>query len=348
MKRSRFLVILSICLVFIGFFLWALISPKTDLEETVAQKIKAEKEKSDVLFKNVTFSEISDGIKYWELNAVSSTVNKSIGVANLKTVDGLFFNNGKTALKFIAPKAAWKINDKEIYLNEPLGYDTRFEKDIQKEIKKLGGIQKFLSYFYLPSEKASSKSKGYWFKAKNLDWKLATKTLNCIGSITLSKGDMTIKAKRLEADVSLEKVKLSDNPNAMLYIEKDKSEVNIKANTFLVDSKADKIYANDKVSIKSGSASIFSKNAVYDQKNKVINLTGGVNLSTKDITAWGDKAVYSTSDYTAELSGNAHAKRGGSELRGEKIIVLTKENRLIIIGRSKATIRELEIKSPDK
>ena len=62
---------------------------------------------------------------------------------------------------------------------------------------------------------------------------------------------------------------------------KNKSKININATSFLVDSQTDKIYANDDVSIKGPSTSIFSKNAVYNQVNKSISLFKDVNINTK-------------------------------------------------------------------
>ena len=342
MNRLKSIAILLLFALLTGFFIWAVFSPKNNIQQIIADKLKTEEEKSDVAFELVTFSETEGGIKYWKLNAVSSTVNKTTGIAHLKTVDGLFFKNGKPALKFIAPKALWNLKKKEIYLIEPIGYDIKFEKEIKGKIKELGGIQRLVSSFSLASEKPASKSKGYWFKAKNLDWKLSTKKLTCKGGIVLTKGDITIRSKNLEADAAFEKVNLTGSPHAVLCPERDKSEINIKADSFLVDSQIDKIHANDNVTIKRKSTILTSLNAIYDQKDKNINLLENVHLATRKVEAWSDEAMYSVSDYIAELSGNARAKRDKSELRGEKIIVLTEEGKIFVIGRTKVKIQESE------
>jgi len=343
MVKTRYFFFASVAAVILGFFFWAIYSPKNDIHEVIARKLESESTKSDVAFNIVTFSEVSDGIKYWQLNAASSTINKTTGIAYLSIVDGVFYRDGQPTLKFLAPKAVWQMNKKEISLIEPFGYDVRSEQELKEEIKKIGGVKRLFSYFSLPSEKPESKSKGYWFKSKRLEWKLSTKKLYCEGGIMLTKGDITIKAKNLEADTGLEKVMLTGETSAMLYSEKDRSRINITATSFLVDSKIDMVYAYDNVGIKSKSASIYSINAIYDQKDKKIALIEGVILSSKDINAWSDFATYSLSDYIAELSGNARATKGESELQGEKIIVLTEEGRLFVLGRSKAKIHESEI-----
>ncbi|MFC1767148.1 LptA/OstA family protein [Candidatus Margulisiibacteriota bacterium] len=323
--------------------MWAIFSPKNNVQDIISRKLANEGGKSDIAFKTVTFSEVADGIKYWELNAISSTINKTTNTAYLTSVDGLFFKDGKPTLKFFAPRAVWKLNKQEIRLIEPFGYDIKSEKEFQKELKRIGSIKKLISFFSLPSEKPLSKSKGYWFKAKSLDWKLSTKKLYCEGDIVLTKGDITIRSNKLEADAGLERVLLTDKPSAVVISEKDRSKLNAKAESFLVDSNTDNIYAYNDVTIKSRSATLRSLNAVYDQKDKKISMLKGVHLDTRNIQAWSDHATYSLSDHIAELSGGARAVRDKSELQGEKIIVLTEEGRLFIIGRSKAKISESEI-----
>ncbi|MFH1710137.1 MAG: LPS export ABC transporter periplasmic protein LptC [bacterium] len=300
-----------IALIMLGFFIWALM-PKDDFSDKISEKLNNEKQKADVVFKAATLAEVSDGIKYWELVAKTAVINKSLGVANLSVVDGLFFDKGHPTIKFLAPSAVWRINKNEIVLADPIGYDIKYEKTIKDELAKIKDPARLSSFFHLP-EKIGKKYEGYWFSAKNLDWKLSTKKLLCSGAITLTKGDIMINAEELEADVGLEKVSLTGNPSGEIFT--DSKKINITADKFLVDSYQDIVTADKNVIVTRNGSKLNADKAVYDQKKGAIELSGGVSLT-----------------------------RDNNKVYGEKMLLLLSGNKIIIQGRTKAQITGAEIR----
>ncbi len=126
MDRRKYILTAIFVIVLIGFFVWALL-PKDNFSDKISETLKKDKQKADVVFKDATFSEVYDGVKYWELIAKTAVINQSLGMANLSVVDGLFFDKGHPTIKFLAPSAIWQINKNDILLNDPIGYDVKFE-----------------------------------------------------------------------------------------------------------------------------------------------------------------------------------------------------------------------------
>jgi lipopolysaccharide transport protein LptA len=339
MDRRRQIITALSALVVIGFFVWALL-PKDNFSEKVSEKLKMDKQKADVVFKDATLSEVYDGIKYWELIAKTAVINQSLGVANLSAVDGLFFDRGRPTIKFLAPSAVWQINKNEILLNDPIGYDVKFEKFIKDALAKAKDLSNLRSVFHLP-EKVGKKYEGFWFSAKNLNWKLSTKKLICSGAISLTKGDVIIDSEKLDADVGLEKVLLTGHPSGNLFT--DSRKINITADKFMVDSYQDMITADQNVIIKRNGSKIAATKAVYDQKQGLFKLYGGVSLTDGKITAYSKTASYDTKSNKIILTEGAKAKRDENEVFGDKMSILLGQNRVIIEGRTKARIKETEI-----
>jgi lipopolysaccharide transport protein LptA len=340
MDKQKNLITTLIALIMIGFFVWALL-PKRDFSDKISEKLNKEKEKADVVFNDATLAEVYDGVKYWELVAKNALINKSIGKADLFVVDGLFFDKGKPTIKFLAPSAIWKIKMNEISLSNPIGYDIKYEKTIKDELAKVKDIAKLSSVFHLPT-RIGEKYEGYWFSAKNLNWKLSTKRLLCSGAISLTKGDMVINAEKLEADVGMEKVLLTGNPAGQIFA--DSKKVNIVADTFFVDSYQDIITADQNVILTRNGSKIKTTKAVYNQKLGIINLYGDVFLTDGKITAYSKNASYDANNNKIILTANAKAKRGENEVYGEKMTILLGQNKIIIEGRTKARIKETEIR----
>ncbi len=340
MDKLKNLITALIALVMIGFFVWALM-PKDDFSDKITEKLKKENQKADVVFKDATLAEVYDGIKYWELVAKSSVINRSIGTADLSVVDGLFFDKGRPTIKFLAPSAVWRINKNEIYLSNPIGYDIKYEKIIKNELAKVKDIARLHSVFHLP-ERIGEKYEGYWFSAKNLNWSLSTKKLFCSGAISLTKGDMVINAEKLEADVGLKKVILTGHPSGEIF--SDGKKIIIIADSFFVDSYQDMIIADRNVLIKRNGAKITATKAAYDQQKAVVQLNGDVFLTDGQITAFSKNASYDTRNNRITLTEKAKAVRSGNEVYGDSILVLLGQNKIIIKGRTKAKIKETELK----
>ena len=339
MDKFKTTITACIALIMVGFFVWALL-PKDNFSDKISEKLNKEKEKADVVFKDATLAEVYDGIKYWELIAKNALINKSIGKADLFIVDGLFFDKGNPTIKFLAPSAIWKINKNEIFLSNPIGYDIKYEKTIKDELAKVKDIAKLRSVFHLPT-RIGEKYEGYWFSAKNLNWKLSTKRLICSGAISLTKGNIVINAEKLEADVGMENVLLTGNPSGEIFT--DSKKVNIVADTFFVDSYRDVITADQNVVITRNGTKINTTKAVYDQKQALAELFGDVLLTDGKIKAYSKNASYDTNNNKITLIEKAKAIRDGNAVFGDKITVLLGQNKVIIQGRTKATIKEKEL-----
>lgn len=338
MERSKEIIIGLIIFIFLGFFIWALL-PKDDFAGKVTKQLENDKQKADVIFKDSTLAEVYDGVKYWELISKSSVINKSQDVSDLTEVNGLFYDKGKPTLKFLAPSAVWHMQQNDIFLNDPIGYDIKFEKSILNKLEGIKGSRELRSIFHLPA-KLGNKYEGYWFSAKNLDWKLSTKKLVCIGSITLTKGDLLINSEKLEADVGLEKALLTGHPSGDIY--SDGKAIHITADSFFIDSSKDIVVAEKNVIITRKGSRITSSKAVYDQKNDIITLYGDVSLADDKISAYSNNASYDTMNGKITLIENARAIRDKNEVFGDKITVLLGQNKIIIQGHSRASVKGTE------
>ncbi len=340
MERSKEIIIGLIVLVIFGFFIWALL-PKDDFNGKVSKTLENEKQKADVIFNDSTLAEVYDGVKYWELVSKNSVINKSQDTSALTDVNGLFYDKGKPTLKFLAPSAVWHMNANEIYLNDPIGYDIKFENTIKDKLKAMKGSKDLRSIFHLPA-KLGNKYEGYWFSAKNLNWKLATKKLVCNGSITLTKGDLLINSEKLEADVGLEKALLTGHPSGDIY--SDGKAIHISAESFFIDSSKDIVNAEKNVIIARKGSKITCSKAVYDQRNDTITLSGDVFLTDDKISAYSKNASYDTLNNKVILLEKAKAVRDKNEVYGDKITVLLGQNKIIIQGHSRASVKGIEEK----
>lgn len=340
MDRLKSLITVLLASIIVGFFIWAVL-PRDDFNKNISEQLKDEKFKADVIFKEATLAEIYDGIKYWELVARSSSINKSIGVAKLSSVNGLFYDKGRPTIKFLAPSAIWYINKNEIYLNDPIGYDIKSENVINEELKKVKDLSQLNSVFHLPDRRTKGLD-GYWFQAKNLNWKLSTKKLLCTGAISLTKGNAIISADRLEGDVGLEKVLLTGNPSAEITSNGEK--IVTSAKEFLVDSRSDIIVADRDVKISRGASQITASRSVYDQKDDIAQLAGDVNIADNQIIAFAKSANYDVKNAKIVLIGKAKAKRAENEVYGDKMTILIGRNKILVEGRTKVRVKESELK----
>lgn len=173
-----------------------MLAPREDLVATLTRRLEKEKARPDLYFKGITLAEVVSGVKYWELKAQTSRVNKSTGLTLLMKVEGTFFEQNLPRLGIVAPQAVWNMERREIMLNEAFGYSLEFAR---------------------PDLAHPGKAKNsYWFLARNLNWKLKDKRLTCRDGITLTRGGINVTAKNFEADVGLQKVELTGKPRVTI------------------------------------------------------------------------------------------------------------------------------------
>ncbi len=315
-----------------GVFYWALFVPKEDISRRIYQTIKEQESRADLAFKKVTFEESTGGEKFWQLQADSAVVNKSTGIATLRTTEGLFYKNGRPVMKFRSPAALWDMKKKEIFLDQPLGYDVNSEKQIAVLLKTAppGG-----SVFTFP--KTYQKGLGYWFQAKNLSWKVADQQLVCTGGIVLNKGEITGRAEKLTGDVEFKKVLLDGSPRVELA-QPQGAPVTIEAAQFELDSAADRLTARGNPVITWQDARISSLSASYDQPGNKIELAGNVEIGYRDIRAWGASADYPTRKELIVLSGEARARQADSQLSSDQVMVSLKDRKISLLGKSRVVI----------
>lgn len=352
LKKAALILFIAL-LAFVS--LWVVFSPKDSLNQRIAQTLQKQKEKADLLFRGVTFSEIDNGIKYWELNAKESILNNDLGFAKLKEVDGTFFQKGKPSLNFIAPSADWNMKDKEISLEKPIGFDANSNikpNQIAAYLAKIPNAQN-LSVFSMRNKYISGMGNIYWFKANVLNWKMANQKILCRGGIILNKGDISIQANALEGDVALEKAKLTGSPFAEILPNSNKTQkTHIDAEEFTLDSKKGSVIARHKVIIDHQDHLLPYKNlkitcqaADYNQNSQTLNLQTTVEAYYGDIYACGEYAHFSRAKQLVQLSGKAYAIYKGGRINGETVNVLLDKKTVTVTGKSKVIVKkELIIK----
>jgi lipopolysaccharide export system protein LptA len=333
---KRLPIYLLLLLILLLLF-WALFVPKQDFSEKIGKTLEEQKRRADMFFNMITVKEIVNGVKYWEIRARSSEMDKAPNITYMKDTYGTFFENGQPVLKMLAPTATWRMNNNEIFLTEPIGYDMKFEKNFKGRIEDLRDIKDTRSVFHLPLS-SSQKDTGYWFKAHNLDWKLLNKNIACRDGITLTKGTVVVLSDRLEADLSMEHITLTGKPRASM------DSVTLEATTIEVDSSYDYIYANGNVTALRPDGSISADKALFKQNENLVSFEGGVRVSYLGLSAWGDNAVYLVDEEKATIFGRAGATRGNDTLVGKEISVDFKNNKVAVKGSSTVQINEDKLK----
>lgn len=327
-------IIFAVFILFISLiFFWALFIPKEDVSSQIHKTLKEQEKKADVSFKDVIFEEISAGNKYWDLLAQSAMLNKSTQVAALKKAKGTFYKKGKAVLLFRSPAALWKMREKEILLDKPLGYDILLEPKINQLLSKIANPQ--VSAFFFPLK--YSKGTAFWFYANNLSWKLADQKLLCQGSIVLNKGEVAGFCDELESDVAFEKAVMRGNPYIVISPDRS-SPISLEAQVFEVLSRQDMILASGAPKVVWESAMITCDNIQYRQDVKLLNLFGKVKIVYNDIVANGQSADYNIQKSWVVLEGNASAVQGANHLTGEKVKVDLKNKKVSVMGKGKVII----------
>lgn len=332
------LFILSLCFI-LGLLLWALFAPKEDISKRIYATLKEQEKRADMSFSNVSFEEIDAGIRYWQLKAQKAMLNKNTGVATLQLSRGAFYKNNRPSLRFFSPAALWDMNKKEIYLDQPIGYDPSLEKNIKALAQKQVDIN--TSLFNFPRLKSDKNN--FWFKANNLSWKLAYQKLICNGKIILKKGEITGFADKLEADVDLDNVLLSGQPFFTIE-DPRRAPVTVEAQQIEARNKEDQIIASGSPQILWKDAIVTAQHIKYLQKDNCLQLLGQIKITYKDIIAWGNSANYFTKDNRVEIIGNAHATQGDNNMQGDKVIVSLNEQKVSVAGKGKIVIIDEKVK----
>lgn len=286
-------------------FIWAIFLPKENIDKKISKKIEMQRKKSDLFMKGVIFSEIVNGIKYWEIKSVSSEINKNSGIARLNETAGTFFKKGIPSFKIIAPNVLWKMKSKEIYINLPLGFNDVFK-----------------------------------FETKNLYWSLNSKKISSKEDILIEKQGIIINAKGFSADTALEDMVLEGRPKAQIIIKENESPLFLEADQFKMNGRAGIISAGGKSEIRRDELLIKCSDLRFLEKQKILYAEKEVQIYFKDIFAKTDKASYDINNKKILLSGHAKARRGENELKGDRLIIDLKDNKIIVEGRTKAFIEE--------
>ncbi|MCX5750063.1 MAG: LPS export ABC transporter periplasmic protein LptC, partial [Candidatus Saganbacteria bacterium] len=242
-KIALFLFVIFVLILFV----WALYLPKENIQEKVLKTLETQKEKADVSFKNVTFSESLGDIRFWELKADSAILNKDTGLAELKTVKGVFFKDNKPTFYFISPMAKWNMQKKEIYLEDPVGYDLKKAKYLDRVDPAFRDKSITEEAAIIEKQKGTP---GYWLKAEYLDWKLATQKVSCNKGLVLNGSDFKVTAQSLDGDLAFNELTLSGNPYALVSPSSQKqSTASIEAREFKFFNAKDSIVASREVKI---------------------------------------------------------------------------------------------------
>lgn len=303
MLKPALLAVAAILIFWI--FYWAMFIPKETVTDKISQKLEEQKQRSDFQMKGVVFSEISNGIKYWEIKAITSQINRTTGVASLNDIKGYFYNRGKKSVDFIAPRVFWDMANKRIKIEAPVGYD-----------------------------------RNYKFETAELNWALDTKTLSTETEIRLESGKLSITARGMNADAGLEKMVLRGGPKAV--VRQSQGDLKIEAEEFELNGSSGSFSANGDASVSSAGMTMSCRKIVYDKDRNILRAYGNVTMVFKDISAVAGIAEYFVGSGTVIMSGSARAARGGSELQGEKLKIDLKNNKMSLEGRSRVVVDEEE------
>lgn len=288
---------------FIGIFIWAAFVPKTDIDKKISVEIENQKKKADMFMKGVIFSEISEGIKFWEIKSITSVINNNTNQALLKQVQGEFFSKGKPVLNFISPKVLWDMKNKNIIIENPLGFDNKFK-----------------------------------FKTDVLNWAMNTQLLSTESEVVFEGDDMLINGKGLRADVNLDKMMIKGRPKAK--IKRNRELIEVEADVFNMNGETDTISAVGSAIAKKPDLIMEAREIDFGRMKKYIAAMGSVTVNFKDIYATANAAKYDINAETISLSGSAKANKSGSTLSGNRLLLDMKNNKIALEGRVKTFIED--------
>ena len=303
-SRNTFLLLAIILLM---VFVWALLSPEENLSLKVSKKIQEQKQKSDLFMKGAIFSESVGGIKFWEIKAITSFINKSTQKAEMNDIHGTFFKNGTPSLKIIAPKVFWDMKNKSIEVISPVGYEEKSR-----------------------------------FETASLVWSLDDKKITAKEKIVFERDNVVITAGSMKADTELEKMVLQNRPVAVIR-SKGLTDIDVRAKVFEVNARNGRISAAGEAVLKRGGLMIKSNEILYDAKENLLFARGGTSVYHKDITARCFAVRYNIKSEVVSLFDKVVLKRGRSELNGDRIDINIKDETISIKGRNSRAVIEEEL-----
>ena len=226
---------------------------------------------------------------------------------------------------------------KEIILQNPIGYDLKAEPRIASLIKQAKNI----STFILPA-RAQNRNEGFFFKARELSWKLSTEKIICVGGIYLKKGELAGMAEKLESDVGLEKVNIFGSPCVINLI--NLSLTSLEAKTFLVDSLNDVITASGGIKLTADGFKLTADQLEYRQREDTLFFRPMVEINYLGTRAESKVASYNIKKNEIAMTDNAKLTRGGSQLTGDRVMVSLKHKTFKVVGKTRIVIPDEEIK----
>jgi lipopolysaccharide transport protein LptA len=146
-------------------------------------------------------------------------------------------------------------------------------------------------------------------------------------------------------------------------------DININADMFEVDAKANIVVASGNVVVKQKDVTLYGKKALYNQKKQLIKVIDGVRMVRGDmlltcnqanadgandiikalgnvyftfsnIKGTAENAKYNLKTQTILLLGKPHAWKGKDEIFGETIYIDLKEEKITTRGKAKVIISE--------
>jgi lipopolysaccharide export system protein LptA len=272
-------------------------------------------------------------------------LNKDTGQAELKNVKGVFFNNNRPGFYFISPFAKWEMQKKEIYLEDPIGYDL-------KKSNYLNRVDPAFKNKTITEEASvierQKEGPGYWFKADYLAWKLATQKVTCKSGIVLNGTDFNVRSKNLEGDLGFSEFLLTGKPSAVVSPSTQKeSQTTIDALEFWFINAKESIVASQEVKIvytdpKIGpsKANLNTELAIFSQREGEIYCQNGVTVLYGNISARSDRAALSPKKEVIVLKGNASAVQKENRLKGEELTMWLKEKKVSVKGKTRIILTD--------
>jgi lipopolysaccharide export system protein LptA len=287
-------------------FYWAIFVPKESLTGRISRELERQSSKLDLFMKGVVFSEIVEGVKFWEIKARTSQINKDTGKALLRDIDGMFFSNGDPSLRFTAPSVVWDMKSRQIKIDSPRGFDGNYN-----------------------------------FTVPDLTWSLSRDSFWTEGPVVFVSGQGTIKGRGLSGSPGRSGVTIKGRPVASFS--KGKSVLRLQADAFSLDGMKGNLKASGGCQASMDALSVTAKEMEYFKAKSEVVVRGNVKVSYLDINASADTAVFATGGSAVTLSGKASAERLGSRMSAGRLKIDMKNNRIIMEERPEVFVKEEDL-----
>lgn len=326
-------------------FVWALFAPKGKLQEKLSERLEAQRDIPDITLEGAIFSESAGGTKYWEIDTKSSRVNQESGLAHLENLQGLFFDKNKPVLYFQAPSAEWLMKTKKIAIRSATGFEVSGPATLRPR-------------------RIDQSPAALTFETSELLWSLDAERLRSPNGVVIKRGPMTITAGKLDANVSLAQVLLTENPKATMgkdaaltadrfelasrekvlsasgRVEFRRADMRLQSNTLRYDEPAEILDAAGNIRGQKGDLVLASGAARYTLPQRTLILRDNVVAFYQNIEARGDVAVFDEKANTLRVTGHVLTRRDGDALTGDTATVWLTSKKIEVKGRSQVQIDE--------